>query len=64
MAVYNDVYVVQTQPSIQQRIIYDQQQEAQQNMENAVSDFVEATLAIVETIEVNRLAERHRNRGK
>ena len=47
-----------------QDFLQDQQQAAQENMEGAISDFVEATLAIVETIEVNRLAEEAQESGE
>jgi hypothetical protein len=44
--------------------INDNQQQAQENMEQAVSDFVEATLAIVTVIEVNDQAENAQETGE
>jgi hypothetical protein len=43
--------------------ITDNQQQAQDNMEEAISDFVEATLAIVTVIEVNDQAENAQETG-
>jgi hypothetical protein len=43
--------------------IQDNQQAAQENMEEAISDFVDATLAIVTVIEVNDQAENAQETG-
>lgn len=66
MSAYNDALqaVQNTTFYSAEDYLYDQQQAAQQNMEGAISDFVEATLAIVETIEVNRLAEEAQESGE
>jgi len=66
MSAYNDALqaVQNTTFYSAEDYLYDQQQAAQQNMEEAISDFVTATLAVVETIEVNRLAEEAQESGE
>lgn len=66
MAKYNEALqaVQNTTFYSAQDFIQDQQQAAQEGMEDAIGDFVDATLAIVETIEVNRLAEEAQESGE
>ncbi len=66
MSAYNDALqaVQNTTFYSAEDYLYDQQQEAQQNMETAINDFVSATLAIVETLEVNRMAEEAQQSGE
>jgi hypothetical protein len=66
MALYNEALanVQNTTFYSAEDFINDNQQQAQENMEEAVNDFVEATLAIVTVIEVNEQAENAQETGE